>query len=334
MKNLKTLIIKQGCFSKCPTSFPNSLRVLEWQRYPSRYIPTNFCPKKLIICKLPNSCLTSLELASFLNQKLTNLKILNFKDSEYLTHIHDISGLSNLEDLSMKNCKNLLTIHDSVGHLNKLKILDVGGCIKLQSFPPLKLSSLQKLKLSGCESLKSFPEILGVMQYIKSIELDKTSIEEFPFSFQNLTGLSLLEVFGNGRVRLSSSSLMMSNLKKVDVKNCHLLLPKENDKFSSEMFSKVRSLHLFNSNLSDESLPKFLTLFANVQKLDLSANHFTILPECLKDCNFLYKLCLDDCKNLKEIRGIPPSLKYFSAQSCNSLTSSSRSMLLNQVFFA
>ncbi|KAI5445248.1 hypothetical protein KIW84_013477 [Lathyrus oleraceus] len=267
-------------------------------------------------------------------QKLTNLKILNFKDSEYLTHIHDISGLSNLEDLSMKNCKNLLTIHDSVGHLNKLKILDVGGCIKLQSFPPLKLSSLQKLKLSGCESLKSFPEILGVMQYIKSIELDKTSIEEFPFSFQNLTGLSLLEVFGNGRVRLSSSSLMMSNLKKVDVKNCHLLLPKENDKFSSEMFSKVRSLHLFNSNLSDESLPKFLTLFANVQKLDLSANHFTILPECLKDCNFLYKLCLDDCKNLKEIRGIPPSLKYFSAQSCNSLTSSSRSMLLNQVFFA
>ncbi|KAI5445237.1 hypothetical protein KIW84_013474 [Lathyrus oleraceus] len=96
------------------------------------------------------------------------------------------------------------------------------------------------------------------------------------------------------------------------------------------MFSKVRSLHLFNSNLSDESLPKFLTLFANVQKLDLSANHFTILPECLKDCDFLYKLCLDDCKNLKEIRGIPPNLKYFSAQSCVSLTSSSRRLLLNQ----
>ncbi|XP_050917696.1 disease resistance protein Roq1 [Lathyrus oleraceus] len=308
MKNLKTLIIKQGCFSKCPTSFPNSLRVLEWQRYPSRYIPTNFCPKKLIICKLPNNCLTSLELASFLNQKLTNLKVLNFKDSEYLTHIHDISGLSNLEELSMENCKNLLTIHNSVGHLNKLKDLNAKGCIKLQSVPPLKLISLQKLKLSGCESLKSFPEILGEMQHITFIELRETSIEEFPLSFQNLTGLCLLEIVGNGRVRL----------------------PKENDKFSSEMFSKVRSLHLFNSNLSDESLPKFLTLFANVQKLDLSANHFTILPECLKDCDFLYKLCLDDCKNLKEIRGIPPNLKYFSAQSCVSLTSSSRRLLLNQ----
>lgn len=266
-------------------------------------------------------------------QKLTNLKVLNFKDSEYLMHIHDISGLSNLEELSMENCKNLLTIHNSVGHLNKLKDLNAKGCIKLQSVPPLKLISLQKLKLSGCESLKSFPEILGEMQHITFIELRETSIEEFPLSFQNLTGLSLLEVVGNGRVRLSSSSLMMSNLKKVHVKNCHLLLPKENDKFSSEMFSKVISLHLFNSNLSDESLPKFLTLFANVQKLDLSANHFTILPECLKDCDFLYKLCLDDCKNLKEIRGIPPNLKYFSAQSCVSLTSSSRRLLLNQVFF-
>ncbi|KAI5395226.1 TMV resistance protein N [Lathyrus oleraceus] len=330
MKNLKTLIIKQGHFSKCPTSFPNSLRVLEWQRYPSRYIPSNFCPKKLAICKLPNNCFTSLELASFLNQKLTNLKVLDFKDSEYLTHIPDVSGLSNLEEFSMNNCKNLLTIHNSVGHLNKLKDLNAKGCSKVQSFPPLKLTSLKKLQLSGCESLNSFPEILGEMQYITVIELRETSIEEFPLSFQNLTGLCLLKVVGNGMHRFSSNSLMMTNLWSVHIENCHLLFPKENDKFSSEMFPEVGSLELFNSNLSDESLPKFLTLFANVTILDLSANHFTILPECLKECDFLYKLCLDDCKNLQEIRGIPPSLKYFSAKSCVSLTSSSRRMLLNQ----
>jgi hypothetical protein len=68
MKNLKTLIIKQGHFSKSPTNFPCSLRVMEWQRYPSQCIPSNFCPKKLAICKLPNSLFTSLELASFLNK--------------------------------------------------------------------------------------------------------------------------------------------------------------------------------------------------------------------------------------------------------------------------
>ncbi|XLT60538.1 hypothetical protein HN873_053142, partial [Arachis hypogaea] len=33
MKNLKTLIIKNCCFSQSPKHLPNSLRVLEWWRY-------------------------------------------------------------------------------------------------------------------------------------------------------------------------------------------------------------------------------------------------------------------------------------------------------------
>jgi Leucine-rich repeat (LRR) protein len=266
-------------------------------------------------------------------QKLTNLKVLNFQDSEYLTHIPDVSGLSNLKELSMKNCKNLLTIHNSVGRLNKLKDLNAKGCSKLESFPPLQLASLEKFQLSGCESLKSFPEILVEMQNIMVIQLKETGIEEFPLSFQNLSGLSFLEVDGNQLHRLSSSILMMPNLRSVDASYCQLLLPKQNDKLCSEMSSKIETLELFNSNLSDESLPIFFRLFANVAILDLSNSYFTILPECLRECDFLYKLCLDYCKYLREIRGIPQSLKYFSAQSCFSLTSSTRSILMDKVFF-
>ncbi|KEH26838.1 disease resistance protein (TIR-NBS-LRR class) [Medicago truncatula] len=55
MQNLKTLIVKNGSFSKGPKYLPNSLRVLEWPKYPSRIIPSDFCPKKLSICKLQQS---------------------------------------------------------------------------------------------------------------------------------------------------------------------------------------------------------------------------------------------------------------------------------------
>lgn len=45
MKNLKTLIIKSGHFSKGSRYFPSSLRVLEWQRYPSECIPFSLLNK-------------------------------------------------------------------------------------------------------------------------------------------------------------------------------------------------------------------------------------------------------------------------------------------------
>lgn len=58
MKNLKTLIIKNGHFDKGPTHLPHSLRVLKWCGYPSQSLPDGFHPKKLAILELPESCLT------------------------------------------------------------------------------------------------------------------------------------------------------------------------------------------------------------------------------------------------------------------------------------
>ena len=62
MKSLKTLIIRNTCFSRGPKHLPNSLRVLEWWGYPSHSLPDDFRPKKLVMFKLPNSCLKSLNL--------------------------------------------------------------------------------------------------------------------------------------------------------------------------------------------------------------------------------------------------------------------------------
>ncbi|XP_027357713.1 TMV resistance protein N-like isoform X2 [Abrus precatorius] len=330
MKNLKTLIIKNGHFSKGPKHLPNSLRVLEWAKYPSQGFPANFCSKKLSICKLPKSCF-SLELADL--SEFMNMSVLNFDECEGLTQIPDVSGLQNLEKFSFKNCENLITIHDSIGFLHKLKFLNAIGCRKLRSFPPLKLTSLEKLELSYCSNLECFPEILGKMENITELVLEASAIKELPFSFQNLTGLQILQLRLGGMIRLPSSIVMMPKLTEIiawDWKG--LLWPRQvegEEKVSSMVSSNVDCLCLSGCNLSDQFLPVALSWFVNVKDLDLSRNKFTVLPECISECHFLWKLILDYCNCLREIRGMPPNIEHFSARNCKSLTSC-RSTLLNQ----
>ncbi|XP_061347996.1 disease resistance protein Roq1-like [Gastrolobium bilobum] len=331
MKNLKTLIIKQGCFSRGPKHLPNSLRILEWWRYPSPCLPSDFHPKQLAICKIMDSCFTSPELAGLVKaSKFENTSVLNFDDCEFLTEIPDVSGLLKLKELSFKRCENLTTIDDSVGKLDKLRILACEGCIKLGALPPFKLTSLEELYLNECSSLESFPEILGEMKNIKHLDLFRTPIKELPSSFENLTGLRELVAVACGIVQFPSSIVKMRELVLIRGEGWNLgSLPE----VGSMVSSNLELLKLVKCNVSDEILAIGLTWFANVKNLDLSFNCFTIIPECIKECHLLRSLTLDYCRNLREIRRIPPNLKYFSARNCYSLTSESISKLLDQVYF-
>ncbi|KAH1192644.1 TMV resistance protein N [Glycine max] len=329
MKNLKTLIIKSGHFCKGPRYLPNSLRVLEWWRYPSHDLPSDFRSKKLGICKLPHCCFTSLEL------KFMSMRVLNLDKCKCLTQIPDVSGLPNLEKLSFQHCQNLTTIHSSIGFLYKLKILSAFGCTKLVSFPPIKLTSLEKLNLSRCHSLESFPEILGKMENIRELQCEYTSIKELPSSIHNLTRLQELQLANCGVVQLPSSIVMMPELTELigwKWKGWQWLKQEEGEeKFGSSIVSsKVELLWASDCNLYDDFFSIGFTRFAHVKDLNLSKNNFTMLPECIKEFQFLRKLNVNDCKHLQEIRGIPPSLKHFLATNCKSLTSSSTSMFLNQ----
>ncbi|CAJ1946984.1 unnamed protein product [Sphenostylis stenocarpa] len=329
MRNLKTLIIKNGNFSKGPKYLPNSLRVLEWWRYPSHDLPSDFHSKKLAMCKLPQSCFTSFEL------KFMSMRFLNLDKSKCLTQIPDVSGLPNLEKLSFQHCQNLTTIHNSIGFLCKLKILSAFGCTKLVSFPPIRLSSLERLNLSRCYSLESFPEILGKMENIRELQLEYTAITELPSSFQNLTRLQELQLSNCGVVQLPSSIVIMPELTDLigwKWKGWRWLKQEEDEEKeeSSIVSSNVESLWASECNLCDDFFSIGFMRFAHVKDIDLSKNNFTILPECIKEFQFLRKLKVNDCDLLKEIRGIPPNMKHFLATNCKSLTSSSTSMFLNQ----
>jgi Leucine-rich repeat (LRR) protein len=249
------------------------------------------------------------------------MTLLNFDECKFITHIPDVSGAPNLERLSLVCCKNLVEIHDSVGFLDKLEILNVGGCGKLQNIPPIQLTSLQHLNLSHCSSLVSFPEILGNMKNITSLSLEDTAIRKFPYSIGNLPRLKRLELHGCGKLLLPSSIILLSELEELSIWQCEGLQSYKQDRSVEKLMvaSNVKYIDFLSCNISDEFIRIGLAWFSNVVELNLSANNFTILPACIKDCHLLAILILDYCMHLREIGGIPPNLETFSAIRCTSL---------------
>ncbi|XP_027357332.1 TMV resistance protein N-like [Abrus precatorius] len=335
MKSLKTLIIKNGCFSKGPNHLPNNLRVLEWNKYPSEDFPSNFCPKKLAICNLPSSRISSCFL---LRKEFTTLTSLNFDWCQYLKEIPNVSSLQNLENLSFAWCKNLCKIHDSIGSLNNLKFLSSNGCYNLKSFPPIMLTSLESLSLSNCASLESFPEVLGEMGNLTELVLIDSKIKKLPPSFQNLTGLARLRMgcsdiyrTWDGTFMLNWNNVTMPGLTEISIEGMEVeVFRKENEGEEKASSSNMQSIHLQRCKLTDEFFLVVPRWLANVKELVLKQNDFIIIPESIKECHFLKKIDLSYCKRLQEIKGIPPNLECFNATRCTSMTPSCRSMLLNQ----
>ncbi|MED6203780.1 hypothetical protein PIB30_002544 [Stylosanthes scabra] len=341
MKNLKTLIIKNGYFSRSPKHLPNSLRVLEWWRYPAKCFPHDFHPKKLTILKLPDYLHPIRELDS-LSQGLVTLKVLNFDYSKYLKEIPDVSSLQTLQELSFRECKNLVRVDSSVGFLPKLKILSAQYCKKLSCFPSaINLPSLKTLSLYGCQSLENFPEILQEMKHVTSLILKGTGIKDLSCSFRNLSGLEYLDIRENKMFWMPSVIAMMpqltkciingvSNKGKVSGKQEKEGLQVEGILAHSLCSSKLESLDLINCELSDGFFPLAVAWFSNLTRLNLSGSKFTVLPECIQEFRFLESLFVDDCEHLREIRGSPPRLTDFSALNCKSLSHMGTSVLLNQ----
>jgi Leucine-rich repeat (LRR) protein len=147
------------------------------------------------------------------------------------------------------------------------------------------------------------PEIFGEMRNTPEINLYNTPIKELPFPFQSL----------------------------IPPQTLHPCTIQDEGRVSPIKSSHLEYLSLCNGNLSDEYWAISFMLFTNLKELHLANNLFTVLPKSMEKCNLLWRLVLDDCVDLQEIKGIPPCLKVLSALNCQLLTSSSKSKLLNQV---
>jgi Leucine-rich repeat (LRR) protein len=182
---------------------------------------------------------------------------MNFRFSNFLRKIPDVSSIPNLNELDLCYCKNLVKVHHSIGSHDKLVGLNLEGCINLRSFPKsLKMRSLKFLNLNSCKRLKKFPEIKCQMECLEDITFCGAGIKELPSSIGCLVGV---KTFGlNSYTNLMTLSDNSHKLRHLDEVYDGLLKGRRNRDGQQDMITDEQRLVLNNCSKVDEFLKTVL----------------------------------------------------------------------------
>ncbi|XP_057458684.1 disease resistance protein RPV1-like [Lotus japonicus] len=172
------------------------LRWLCWHGFPLSFIPKSFCQGNLVSIELVNSNVKFLWKEA---QRMEKLKILNLSHSQHLTKTPDFSCMPNLEKLVLKDCPSLLEVSHSIGHLNKVVLINLKDCIRLRNLPRsiYKLKSLKTLILSGCLMIDKLEEDVEQMESLTTLIADNTAITRVPFSLVRSKSIGYISLCGH-----------------------------------------------------------------------------------------------------------------------------------------
>ena len=269
-----------------------------------------------------------------------NLKDVNLKYCEFIMKLPDICT-PNLETLELFSCKNLVEIHESFGFHEKLKKWSLDCCKKLRILPRnLMLKSLEQFNLRECPRLEKFPNIHPEMKDLRVLNLSGSSIRELPSSIGYLTGLERLDIYGCQNLRdLPDSIYKLQQLKDLETTTTKLRTVYNSfDSFSGNGFLKMKSLHLSpEANLNRLDILMKPDYFPALESLFLCGSNIITIPESFGRFPRLKTLSILDCKQLREILGLPRSIRSVDARNCmlldpqSSLSQVSLSLSLSQV---
>ncbi|XP_018506760.2 disease resistance protein RPV1 [Pyrus x bretschneideri] len=292
--------LKDFTLSGCSNleKFPEILEVMEELR--------SLCLDETAIEELPSSINNLTELRSLSLKGCLKLKSLPCSICQ-LRFLKDftLSGCSNLEKFPeilevMEELRSLCLdetaieeLPSSINNLTGLRGLSLEGCLKLKSLPcSICFKSLKYFTLSGCTNLEKFPEILEVMEELRSLCLDETAIEELPLSINNLTGLHSLSLKGCLKLKsLPCSICQLKSLKDFTLSGC--------------------------SNL--EKFPEILEVMEELQSLCLDETAIEELPSSINNLTGLRSLSLEGCL---ELISLPCSICHLKSLGWFSLSGS------------
>ena len=176
------------------------------------------------------------------------------------------------------------------------------------------LTGLTKLDLRDCKNLSSLPNVCCYLMSLKILTLSGCSkINELPENLGNIKGLEELDVSETGITKLSSSFVLLKNLKVLSLRGCEGLSSISSNKLISFPLVRKRRVEyptgMLGRSLSDLwSLTKLNLSYCNLQKipdglgclsflieLDLRGNNFICLPESTTQLSNLDTLLLSGC---------------------------------------
>ena len=216
----------------------------------------------------------------------------------------------------MWECTNLIEVHEAIGSLDKLRRWSLMDCKKLKILPStLRLKSLRVFHTRGCKSLDKFPNIHPEMEWGNIyrkwecgpiLALSDSNITEWPLSLRYLLSGVRELYLENGGFLASFSRYEFTNLMHLKFSNCDRYI------IESNFWPRLES-------------------FPSLIRLDLSESSIVTIPRTISRLTRLHFLWVKNCKKLREISRLPPSIRFVDATNCMSLNLPSSCRLLNQV---
>ncbi|CAN1784502.1 Disease resistance-like protein DSC1 [Linum perenne] len=269
-------------------SLPDGLRLLHWDGYPSRSLPSKFHPQHLVYLIIRGSPIRICWQGND-HPQLVNLMVLQFSYCKNLTAIPDISRSSKLEELLLKDCSSLVELPSHVQYLTKLIKLKLRHCKNLKRLPNVLDSKLLKFVwISYCPNVAHCPKIYS--EELEVLDLSGTPVRELPSAIYSVKYGGFLDLYGKYITNFPavSTSLGQFNIRNTAMTEIELTLPR---------FVKVR---LFG-NAQLERLPKSIWNMVSGALVVQGSPLLESLPEVSEPINGLTCVSITECDSLKTV---------------------------------
>ncbi|KAG2261861.1 hypothetical protein Bca52824_068940 [Brassica carinata] len=248
-----------------PDSFdhlPPKLKLLCWEGYPMKSLPSNFCPERLVKLKMKNSKLEKLWEGSW---NLTCLKELNLWGSENLKEIPDLSRATNLEKLYLRYRLSWVKIPSSMqifNNLTKVESLPTRfnhETIKCLHVAEFCMDNLKFEKLvEGIQPLMCMGTMLPASLKVLFLS-DISNMVELPFSIQNLNNLTDMKIIRCMDLEILPTGINLVSLERLNLNGCSRL------KTFPDISRNISSLYLEETAV--EEVPPWTENFSKLKYL-------------------------------------------------------------------
>ena len=314
MTELRVLKFFMGCKNVCEENCKvlfsgdlelpvSDLRYLHWHGYPSDSFPSNFLKADALLeLHMRYSCLKHLKedkvrpfFICIFAVRSVNARLI------YSRKFPCSQGcFPKLTVLDLSHSRNLVKI-SNFSTMPKLEKLILEGCTSLLEIDSSigDLNKLIFLNLNGCKNLDSLPSSFCKLKFLETLIVSGCfRPEEMP---ADLAGLQISGNLPENRTATGGSTSQVSlfglcSLRELDLSDCHL---------------------------SDGVIPSDFWRLSSLERLNLSGNDFTVIPEGIAQLSKLSVLQLGYCQRLLGIPNLPSTVQEVDAHVCSSLRPSS-----------